>query len=101
MAYMDTQSSYEARQKAKALGATHYFEHHLPSGNIPCLYFVKGDQPDQEGNLLEVAHYVTAMNSFSELIRKQPFNQVGKKFYTHSLCQKRYEGRYSNLIENF
>ena len=72
MAYLDTKSLSKAKEKAAKLGCTHFFHHVLKSNEIISTYFVKGNKPDSDGNLQEIAHYIASMQSFNRCERKQP-----------------------------
>lgn len=89
MSFNNTKSLLEAKQKALAAGATHYFQHILKSGEIVSTYFVKGLDLVGGENLQEIAHYTHGMNSFNIYERLQPSHQLGQTFK---------DSRYTNLF---
>ena len=104
MAYLDTRNIHVAIEKARNLGATHYFQHVLETGGIFSTHFVKTDQVDDNNNLLEVGHFIGDMKSFCDLERPFPFACVGVKMYSKhyrdsETGKAHYEGCYTRLTK--
>lgn len=102
MAYNNVKglSFSEIQEKAKELGATHYYTHVLHDGSHFSHTFVVDHD---ENDLKEVAVLVTGMKSFNVVDRLCPKHLIGKKFYENKVAFTQiasvYAGMYTPLKE--